>query len=137
MAFLHTPESLIPRLDLKNPATTCKGITLNGRPCRRALAKSSPRTFRNLSPSRVNGVLSALEERISNGSSTAAFYCWQHKDQVENLAVAGQQQTKVVPLKERTSVDTLVDRIGVMNLDEEVPKEKKTNHLRTNRRDEP
>jgi Meiotically up-regulated gene 113 len=137
MAFLHTPESLIPRLDSKNPATTCKGITLSGRPCRRALAQSSTRTFQNLSMSCGNGVSSVLEERSSNGSSTAAFYCWQHKDQVENLAVVGQQQMKVVLLKERTSVDTLVDRIGVMNLDEDVPKEKKTkNHLKTNRRDE-
>lgn len=36
--FLNTPEALLGRSDSKNPATTCRGITGSGRPCRRALA---------------------------------------------------------------------------------------------------
>src|ERR1700754_5025438 len=120
----RTPESLLPRSDSKNPATTCKGITINGRPCRRALA-ASPNSSPIPSPSRNNGVLALLNE-----NNAGAFYCWQHKDQAENLAAQPEQKTTLYPLKERTSIDTLVDRVGVLNLDEEVPPPKKARHRR-------
>ena len=115
----RTPESILPRSDSKNPATTCKGITSNGRPCRRALAVSS-RTSPLPSPSNDNGVLAILDN-----DDAAAFYCWQHKDQAENLAGQPEQRTTLCPLKERSSIDTLVDRIGILNLDEEIQAPKK------------
>ena len=111
----RTPESLLPRSDSKNPATTCKGLTSNGRPCRRALAQS-PRASPVTSPSKDNGVLAVLQ--VDNEHDIAAYYCWQHKDQAQGLA-ATNQQTRLVSVKERTSLDTLVDRIGVINLDDD------------------
>lgn len=72
----HTPESLLARSDSKNPASTCRGLTSNGKPCRRSISRSSP-------------------------------YCWQHKDQTPQI-----QPT----IKERTSTDTLVDRLGILEI---------------------
>ena len=120
----RTPESLLPRSDSKNPATTCKGITTNGRPCRRALA-ASPRSSPLASPSSDHGVLAMLDE-----DNAAAYYCWQHKDQAESLAARPEQKTTLYPLKERSSIDTLVDRVGVLNLDEEIQRPKKARHRR-------
>ncbi|KAI9873946.1 MAG: hypothetical protein M1830_010372 [Pleopsidium flavum] len=128
MPFIpHTPESLLPRSDSKNPATTCKGITSTGRPCRRALA-TSPRSSPSprASPSAIDGVLAVLSADGDDGADVeaAAFFCWQHKEQAERLAsdANGQysgQKTKVVELKERTSVETLIDRLGVLEVKDE------------------
>ena len=117
MPFIpHTPESLIPRSDSKNPATTCKGITSNGRPCRRALgtsAQSSPKVNR----ASKDGVLALL---AANGDSegATAFFCWQHKEQADALASVDEKPRKsnLVPLKQRTSIDTLVERLGVLEV---------------------
>ncbi|KAJ9612573.1 hypothetical protein H2200_004170 [Cladophialophora chaetospira] len=114
----RTPESLLPRSDSKNPATTCKGITSNGRPCRRPLAAPSP----TASPSRGNGVLAVLDDQ-----NAAAFYCWQHKDQAEQLA-AQSTQTTLHPLKERSSIDSLVEQVGILDLDENIPEKRKRHH---------
>ena len=85
MPFVHnTPESLLPRSDSRNPATTCRGITSSGRPCRRPLA-ASPQ------------------------ASALLLYCWQHKQQAE-VMITGSNGLAVV--NERTSTDTLVDRLG-------------------------
>src|SRR4051794_24375958 len=84
MPFIpHTPEALLPRSDSRNANTTCRGLTANGRPCRRSIMKSSP--TRSPSP-----------------------FCWQH----ENQAILPIQPT----IKERTSVDTLVDRLGLLEV---------------------
>ena len=91
MPFIpHTPESLLPRSDSKNPAATCCGLTSTGRPCRRAVAPSA--------------------NFASNYS--AARYCWQHKDQAEQHA----RQPQVPAIQERTSVDTLVERLGLLDI---------------------
>ncbi|ERF68359.1 hypothetical protein EPUS_06775 [Endocarpon pusillum Z07020] len=120
MAFAaHTPEALLPRSDSKNPATTCKGITANGRPCRRSLG-SSPASSPGPSPLKGRGVLAVLREEQDDGNAAAAFYCWQHKDQAEKMANSEQNHTELFPLQERTSIDTLVDRVGVMNLEEDL-----------------
>ena len=113
MPFIpHTPESLIPRSDSKNPATTCKGITERGRPCRRGL---KPRT--------KSGVLALAAIQSGDGQETdaAAFFCWQHKDQAEKLvrSTSGANRpndgtTTIVPLQQRTSLDTLYERLGVL-----------------------
>jgi hypothetical protein len=108
----RTPESLLPRSDSKNPATTCKGITTSGRPCRRPLAQPS-------FPGRGNGVLAVLDDQ-----NAAVFYCWQHKDQAESLA-ASNSNTRLHPVRERSSLDSLVEQVGILNLDEDVSRRKK------------
>ena len=119
MPFIpHTPEALIPRSDSKNPATTCKGITSNGRPCRRALGtstQSSPKVNR----ASQDGVL-ALLTSSDTSEGDAAFFCWQHKEQASALAgVDGEaRKSKLVPLKQRRSIDTLVERLGVLEVED-------------------
>lgn len=117
----RTPEALIPRSDSRNPATTCKGITKSGRPCRRAIdAKDA---------SRNNGVLavaSVISDADEEETGAAAFFCWQHKDQAEHLMAAnvtgsGAQDTQLYQLQERNSIDTLVARLGVLDVEEPEP----------------
>ncbi|GAB7346502.1 hypothetical protein MBLNU457_5190t1 [Dothideomycetes sp. NU457] len=108
-----TPESMLGRADSKNPASTCRGITSNGTSCRRAIAKNS-----------INNLERGVYAVVSNDSgrlSDAAFYCWQHKDQARNFVQAnnaahGQNHTTVLPILERTSIDSLVARLGVASL---------------------
>lgn len=132
MPFIpHTPESLLPRSDSKNPATTCKGITSSGRPCRRSIATAKSPT--RSSASATNGVLAVVS--VGNGdkndSGAAAFFCWQHKDQAEQLVTTDssaqprEDVTKLVPLKERSSIDTLVARLGVLEIEELNPTSKR------------
>jgi hypothetical protein len=128
--FPNTPESLIPRSDSKNPATTCKGITASGRPCRRALAptpRSSPTPSPGGPQNGTQGVLAVLKNHSSDLQNVAAFYCWQHKDQAHQLVSPGQQDAEIVQLRERTSIDTLAERVGVLALDEHV-ENAKSNH---------
>lgn len=123
----HTPEALLGRNDSKNPLTTCKGITSSGRPCRRALA-ASPNGKRKSSVSALNGVVALVEE--DGRVQEADFYCWQHKDQVDERNQQEQQVNKgrkarrkrsaeLVPLQERSSIDTLVQRLGIGAVPEE------------------
>ena len=122
MPFIpHTPESILPRADSKNPATTCKGITSSGRACRRALAPSpgpSPKT--NRTPR--DGVLAVFSADEDHAEGAAAFFCWQHKEQASVLLAGNKDGRKgnVVDLKQRTSVDTLVDRLGILELNSDV-----------------
>ncbi|KAK2630087.1 hypothetical protein QTJ16_000907 [Diplocarpon rosae] len=107
----NTPESLLQRSDSKNPETTCRGLGASGRPCRRSLAKSlqvspspSPRRKLSSSPARTPGP----EE-----------YCWQHKDQAASQFGASTQGKISAGCRERTSVDTLVDRLGLLDVKEQ------------------
>jgi hypothetical protein len=106
MPFIpHTPESLIPRSDSKNPAATCRGLTSSGRLCRRAIAPS-------VSPPRARLSLKSP----SNEDLSADAFCWQHKDQA---AIAQGQAANVLrnsTIRERTSVDTLIDRLGLLEI---------------------
>ncbi|KAH7359740.1 meiotically up-regulated gene 113-domain-containing protein [Pyrenochaeta sp. MPI-SDFR-AT-0127] len=114
MAFTgRTPESLIPRSDSRNPATTCKGITKSGRPCRRPIdAKVSQ-------DDGVIAVVSVVGDSDDEEIGAAAYFCWQHKDQAERLAAqTNGPETELYPLKERNSIDTLVERLGVLEVDE-------------------
>lgn len=120
----RTPEALLPRSDSKNPATTCRGITTAGRPCRRALA-ASPQSSPSPSPSRGSGVLAILDEQHA-----AAFFCYQHKDQAEQLVAKNRQKTSLHPLKERSSLDTLAERVGILDIDEDIPEPQKVHHRR-------
>ncbi|KAI9768472.1 MAG: hypothetical protein M1840_004881 [Geoglossum simile] len=114
----HTPESLLPRSDSKNPSTTCRGITSSGRPCRRSLAASPGASLSRSSP-RPPSLVAVVSE--DNGEA-AGFFCWQHKDQVEEVAFVGRNalhrddDLKEAAYQRRTSIDTLVDRIGILDI---------------------
>ncbi|CZR54661.1 uncharacterized protein PAC_04545 [Phialocephala subalpina] len=112
MPFIpHTPESLLQRSDSKNPASTCRGLTSNGKPCRRSLSKSpsvSP------TPSR-------------RGPSSPEAFCWQHQEQATPHGGATPQGIQSATIRERTSVDTLIDRLGLLDV-EERKKEKERRH---------
>ncbi|RKF59820.1 hypothetical protein OnM2_056039 [Erysiphe neolycopersici] len=91
----NTPESRLQRTDSKDPATTCRGLTTGGKPCRRPISKVIP--------------------------GHKGGYCWQHGDQAvdesvsgSNLATGGAWPSK---LQNRTSVDTLADRLGLSSLE--------------------
>lgn len=112
----RTPEALLGRNDSKNPATTCRGITNSGRPCRRAIASS-----------RTRGVVALVEDDDDNIES-AAFYCHDHKSQAVSAGEnapggaqsTGTKKTELFPLRERNSIDTLVQRLGVEGVGSEV-----------------
>ncbi|KAL9068000.1 MAG: hypothetical protein Q9161_006523 [Pseudevernia consocians] len=118
MPFIpHTPESLIQRSDSKDPGTTCKGITSAGRPCRRPIgssAQSSPTGHRKPR----SGVIAVLQPSDEDHEGAAAYFCFQHKDQAETLTGGDQDGRKanIVPVQQRTSIDTLVDRTGVLDI---------------------
>ncbi|KAL3471403.1 meiotically up-regulated gene 113-domain-containing protein [Aspergillus californicus] len=108
----NTPESLVSRSDSKNPATTCRGLTANGSPCRRGLAASpSPGS----SPPRK----AASRQNIQTNTEMTAFYCWQHKDQAESSShqptFDGATQEHKTPQRQ-SSIDTLMGRLGVMDI---------------------
>lgn len=103
----NTPESLLPRSDSRNPATTCRGITTQGRPCRRALAASKHSA--SLSTHWGRGAKHEIPD-------PTALYCWQHKEQA---APSTPQYDDAV--KPRTSIDTLMDRLGVLDIKDEQP----------------
>ena len=126
MPFISgAPESLIPRSDSKNPATTCKGITSSGRPCRRSLA--APRSS-SRSPSQGDrGVLAVLPNVGENNHGAAAFFCWQHKDQVKGLA-SQLPSSQVLELKGRNSIDTLVERLGVIEIEDKTKTRRDKGH---------
>lgn len=109
----NTPESVLPRSDSRNPATTCRGITTQGRPCRRALASST-------TPSPAS---TPQKKGARNGvSDMASLYCWQHKDQVGSSNTAFQDT--ITPVKPRTSIDTLMDRLGVLEINDKPPRKR-------------
>ena len=131
-SFGNTPEKLLGRNDSKNPATTCKGITSNGRPCRRALASPKLSHIGRRNSDALNGVVALVQE--DGDIQEADFYCWQHKDQAEQLVQDAHQapkkrrqkrrSTELFPLQEKSSIDTMVQRFGLDA--EEEKKAKKT-----------
>lgn len=131
MPFIpHTPESLIQRSDSKDPGTTCKGITSTGRPCRNPLG-SSPQSSPTANRKSKSGVIAVLQPSDEDREGAAAYFCFRHKDQAETLVGGDQDGRKanIVPLQQRTSIDTLVDRTGVLDIeDDETPS--KSRHKR-------
>ncbi|CAF9926640.1 MAG: hypothetical protein ALECFALPRED_003493 [Alectoria fallacina] len=140
MPFIpHTPESLIQRSDSKDPGSTCKGITSAGRPCRRPLG-SSPQQSPTGNGKSKRGVIAVLQPSDEDHEGAAAYFCWQHKDQAEALAGGDQDGRKanIVPVQQRTSIDTLVDRTGVLDFeDNETPSKsrRKRSHARPARKE--
>ncbi|CAK7205897.1 hypothetical protein SEUCBS139899_008677 [Sporothrix eucalyptigena] len=111
MPFIaNTPESLVARSDSKNPATTCRGITSGGRPCRRPIAASDIGQ-KSLGGGR-GGKLRVDDPRDEN------LYCWQHKEQASMSARSspGPRASATPILEERTSLDTLADRLNLLSM---------------------
>ncbi|CRG87232.1 hypothetical protein PISL3812_04249 [Talaromyces islandicus] len=110
--YNNTPESILPRSDSRNPASTCSGITVSGKPCRRSLAAST----RSAPSERVAAI---FKGEAGQPLDAAAFYCWQHKDQAPRdvYDVRQRYQADIVPPAKRTSIDTLVERLGILNVD--------------------
>lgn len=113
MPFIpNTPESLIGRSDSLNPESTCRGITSSGRPCRRPLGaspNSSPAT------SRIKVPKSKKNLRVDDPADPD-LYCWQHKDQASLSAKSspGPRRDNTPILEQRESLDTLIDRLGIV-----------------------
>ncbi|KAK9426586.1 putative Meiotically up-regulated gene 113-domain-containing protein [Seiridium unicorne] len=111
MPFIpNTPESLLGRSDSKNPDTTCRGITSSGRPCRRPLA-ASPSASPAASRMRIN-----KQQLRADDPADPELYCWQHKDQASLSAKSSPgPRTNTTPiLEQRESLDTLIDRLGIV-----------------------
>ncbi|KAG6138787.1 hypothetical protein E4U24_001158 [Claviceps purpurea] len=106
----NTPESFVSRADSKNPNSTCRGITSSGRPCRRPISASAQAS---LSPRGRNN-------ELKTDLSDETLYCWQHKEQASHSAQSSpgpRRHTKPI-LEERSSLDTLADRLGILDLQE-------------------
>ncbi|KAL6863391.1 hypothetical protein ACO1O0_003643 [Amphichorda felina] len=101
----NTPESRMGRTDSKNPNSTCRGITSSGRPCRRPLA-ADPATLSP--PSRRPRTPDPRDESL---------YCWQHREQA-SLPGPRATATPILETRPRTSLDTLADRLGLVDLQE-------------------
>ncbi|EWC47798.1 hypothetical protein DRE_02998 [Drechslerella stenobrocha 248] len=97
-----TPEVLAARLigrsDSRNPATTCRGISISsGKPCRRSIAKGQQ------SSARQNG-------DSESANPAEEFFCFQHKDQAADVVVLCRSESqRLRRLQGRTSLDTLVE----------------------------
>lgn len=108
----NTPESLLSRSDSKNPSSTCRGITSNGRPCRRPVpaAAAAPRPGTPADP------------------RDESLYCWQHREQASLSAHSspGPRATATPILEGRTSLDTLADRLGLVDLQDKKKRRQRT-----------
>ncbi|KAL9102993.1 MAG: hypothetical protein Q9163_001913 [Psora crenata] len=119
MPFIpHTPESLVKRSDSKDPATTCKGITTGGRHCRRDIKSPQPSPTRKRTSK--TGVVAFLAASDLDDDGTAAYFCWQHKDQAESLLKQDNngKRPHLIPVQQRTSIDTLAERLGIIDLED-------------------
>ncbi|KAJ6263993.1 hypothetical protein Dda_0132 [Drechslerella dactyloides] len=102
-----TPEVLAARLigraDSRNPATTCRGISIStGKPCRRSIAAKAPKGYK------APPVKEGEEEEGSNPAEE--FFCFQHKDQAKDTVVLHRSESqRLRRLQGRTSLDTLVE----------------------------
>ncbi|KAK7741004.1 hypothetical protein SLS53_005067 [Cytospora paraplurivora] len=107
----NTPESLVKRSDSKDPATTCRGITSSGRPCRSPLkTDDSPKPKSRKKHHRVDD------------PSDPENYCWRHKDQANasSNSTPGLQSNGPI-LGGRTSIDSLTNRLNLLQTSPEKP----------------
>ncbi|KAK3937724.1 DUF1766-domain-containing protein [Diplogelasinospora grovesii] len=106
--YANTPESLIDRSDSKNPSTTCRGITSSGRPCRRPITATNAAPVPSLR-------LKSSKLRVDDPRDES-LYCWQHKEQasLSSRSSPGPRTSNTPILEERTSLDTLADRLGII-----------------------
>ncbi|AEO56667.1 hypothetical protein MYCTH_2301828 [Thermothelomyces thermophilus ATCC 42464] len=112
--FANTPEARLGRSDSKDASTTCRGITSNGRPCRRPIAaEDAPSGSTRLKPGNIR----------TDDPTDESLYCWQHKDQASASAKSssGPRMSHTPILEERTSLDTLAERLGLVRTQSEKP----------------
>ncbi|KAK7745665.1 hypothetical protein SLS62_009706 [Diatrype stigma] len=136
MPFIpNTPESLLARSDSKNPDGTCRGVTGGGRPCRRPLA-ASPGSTPQATPKKTR-----VDRLRVDDPSNPDLYCWQHKDQAESSARSspgpGRPSTSGGNngrhnLETRESIDTLVDRLGIVEAQQKKHQHGKSHHNSSN-----
>ncbi|RYP60923.1 hypothetical protein DL771_010332 [Monosporascus sp. 5C6A] len=116
-----TPESRLERKDSMDPDTTCRGITSSGRPCRRPRNASSegPHT-----PKKRTDRLSA------DDPANPDLYCHQHKDQADASAhsTPGPKTSNAPILGGRESLDTLIDRLGIVEAQQKNHHRRKKTH---------
>ncbi|KAM3537668.1 hypothetical protein ARSEF1564_009413 [Beauveria bassiana] len=113
----NTPESLLARSDSKDPKSTCRGITSAGRPCRRPLGARPDAGTRYGRGGRLTAI-------PNDDPTDESLYCWQHKEQASHSARSstGPKGSGIghaaVPTirEERTSLDTLADRLGLVDI---------------------
>lgn len=80
-----------------------------------------------------------LEEGDEEHDGAAAFFCWQHQDQADAFTSGDQygRIANIVPLQKRTSIDTLAERLGIIDIDDDEPSlgnRRKTPHNRPARK---
>lgn len=105
-----TPESLIQRSDSKNPATTCRGITARGIPCRRhiASASASPRARRASAP---------VQPSTDLEQDPTSAYCYHHRDQAfQPIHGPRSFDNNAHQPKRRTSTDTFVAKFSALDI---------------------
>ncbi|KXH25700.1 hypothetical protein CSAL01_03673 [Colletotrichum salicis] len=105
----NTPEERLERSDSKNPKTTCKGLTGAGNLCR-------------------NSVTPARGKMLSPMVKEESLYCHHHKDQAASRSAQSSPGPRLSGrpiLEERTSIDTLADRLGLMDVGSNPTKKQK------------
>lgn len=69
-------------------------------------------------------MIAVLQPADEDHEGAAAYFCFQHKDQADTLTGGDQDGRKanIVLVQQRTSIDTLLDRTGVLDIeDDETP----------------
>lgn len=121
-SFSNTPESVLPRSDSRNPASTCRGINVNGKPCRRTLAAAPTRTV-----AASGGVVAMLKGQNHQQVEPTSFFCWQHKNQATQFAhqLPAIKQAQIAGLAQKTSIDSLAERFGILDVNAGQQKQRK------------
>ncbi|CUS11392.1 unnamed protein product [Tuber aestivum] len=100
----NTPESLsalLSRADSENPSTTCCGVSNTGKSCRRKLTPSK-------SGQPTSGIIAVF-------SGQKVFFCEQHKDQSQNIALRHTASfARRRELLGRGSMDTLIEQVELL-----------------------
>ncbi|EGE04572.1 hypothetical protein TEQG_03443 [Trichophyton equinum CBS 127.97] len=109
----HCPEFQPARSDSKNPATTCQGLTADGRRCRRTVIPTASSKQEDFQRGRGGG---DRGDHITIETSGGLF-CWQHKAQGETASSLSRPRASRI-LRPRSSLDTLIERVGVLSVDE-------------------
>ncbi|RYP65634.1 hypothetical protein DL770_008957 [Monosporascus sp. CRB-9-2] len=116
-----TPESRLERTDSMDPETTCRGITSSGRPCRRPRNPSSDGSH----------VSKKRADRLKvDDPANPDLYCHQHKDQANASAHSspGPKTSNTPILEGRESLDTLFDRLGIVEAQQKHHHRRKKTH---------
>lgn len=114
----HCPEFQLARSDSKNPATTCRGLTANGQRCRRLALVASPKYRQQQQQQQQKDRISKDDGNLV-ARTPQELFCWQHQDQAGTAVTVAASSTNVkipAPLRGRSSLDTLVERVGLLDV---------------------